>query len=410
MPIIFFVPLQYISTRGMKEQKEILWNPNYFKAWSANFMLYFSFMLITPLLPIYLNEVFLADKHMIGVVLSGYTITGLMMRSVSGYLVDSYPRKTVLLTCWFLFFLFFTGYFITTSLLLFAIIRTLHGAPFGATAVANTTVAIDVLYPSRRAEGIGYYGLSNNIATAIAPTVGLFIYDMWHNYELIFALSLFFAGMGVVINSTIHLNPRELVRNKQPISLDRFFLLKGWSEGVNMACFSFSYGVLSTYLAIYGKEELGITGGAGLFFMLLSIGLILSRLVGGRSLRKGRIIQNATVGATISVFGYLLFAAVHDLWAYYLSALIIGLGNGHMYPAFQNMFVNLAPNNKRGTANSTLLTSWDVGIGFGTVLGGTIAEHYGYAPAFWMAWVVNLIGVIFLYAYVKDNYEQNKLR
>lgn len=79
-----------------------------------------------------------------------------------------------------------------------------------------------------------------------------------------------------------------------------------------MACFAFSYGVLSTYVAIYGKEELGISGGSALFFMLLSIGLILSRLVGSRTLRQGKITQNAAVGMTISVFGYLMFAALHN--------------------------------------------------------------------------------------------------
>ncbi len=29
-----------------------LWNANYLKAWSANFTLYFSFMIVTPLFPL----------------------------------------------------------------------------------------------------------------------------------------------------------------------------------------------------------------------------------------------------------------------------------------------------------------------------------------------------------------------
>jgi hypothetical protein len=56
--------------------------------------------------------------------------------------------------------------------------------------VANSTSAIDVLPSSRRAEGIGYYGLSNNLATSIAPTVGLLIYDSIGNYDIIFLLAL----------------------------------------------------------------------------------------------------------------------------------------------------------------------------------------------------------------------------
>ena len=391
-------------------ETEKLWNSNYIKVWCANFMIFFSFRLLTPLLPLYLSETFQTDKHVIGIVLSGYTIMALIARAFSGFIVDSFPRKIVLLVSYFLFFLFFSGYIIAGSLLFFAIVRTFHGAPFGATTVANSTVAIDVLPSSRRAEGIGYYGLSNNLATAISPTVALWIFNATHNYDILFATAFIVGAIGFTINATIKLPKKELVRHKQPISLDRFFLLKGWSEALCMVCYAFSYGVISTYVAIYGKEELGITSGTGFFFMLLAIGLILSRLVGGRTLKKGRILENASIGCVISLFGYLLFAALHNPFGYYGAALIIGLGNGHMWPAFQNMFINLATNNQRGTANSSLLVSWDVGIGIGIMVGGFLAEYFGYHSAFWCAWIINITGVVGFFLYVRRSYQKNKLR
>ena len=391
-------------------EKEKLWNAEYLKIWLANFSIYFSFMLVTPLLPLYLSETFGADKHTIGLVLSGYALTALLIRPFSGYFVDSFDRKKVLLLCMFLFFLFFAGYMVAGSLLLFAIIRTLHGAPFGATTVANSTVAIDVLYPSRRAEGIGYYGLSNNIATAISPSVALWIYDACHNYNIIFSLSLLFAGLGFAINSTLKLKKRELVKKANKISLDRFFLVRAWREAVAMICFAFGYGVISTYIAIYGKERLGITGGTGVFFLLLSVGLILSRLIGSRTLRKGMLIWNASLGLLISLCGYFLFAGVHNYFGYYGAALIIGLGNGHMFPAFQTMFINLAPHTQRGTANSSLLISWDVGVGLGIMIGGMLVEYFGYFSAFWTAGFVNAAGVIFFFTNIRKTYQRDKLR
>ncbi len=373
-------------------------------------MLYFSFMLLTPLLPLYLSEAFGADKDEIGLVLSGYALTALLIRPFSGYLVDSFPRKVTLLVCYFLFFILFGGYLVAGSLLAFCVVRTLHGAPMGATTVANSTVAIDVLHPQRRAEGIGYYGLSNNLATAIAPSVGLLIYHWWNNYTIIFSLALIAAGLGLVINSTLQMQPRPVQSGRPPLSLDRFLLLKGWSEGVSMTCFSFSYGVISTYLAIYGKQELGITAGTGLFFALLSTGLIMSRLAGAHRLGRGEVTRNASHGVAVSLVGYLLFAALHNAWGYYGAALIIGLGNGHMFPAFQTMFINLAPNSQRGTANSTLLTAWDLGIGLGIVAGGVVAERMSYHAAFWMAWIVNAAGAAFYYLYVRRHFLKNKLR
>ena len=392
--------------------EERLWNSNYLKAWSANFMLYFSFMVVTPLFPLYLSEVFGATKDETGMVLSGYALTALLIRPFSGFFVDSFPRKAVLLVCYGLFALFFGGYLVAGSLLSFCILRTLHGAPMGATTVANSTVAIDVLPSSRRAEGIGYYGLSNNLGTAIAPTIGMLIYQWTANYDLIFLISFISAGIGFIINSSLHLKPKRTNDQspKRPISLDRFLLLKGWPEALCMVGYSFSYGVVSTYIAIYAKQELGITTGTGLFFTLLCVGLISSRLVGARGLRKGRILENAAHGVIISFFGYLLFAALHNAWGFYGAAFIVGLGNGHMFPAFQTMFINLAPSSQRGTANSTLFTAWETGVGLGIILGGILAEYFSYGTAFWIAWLGNAVGAIFFFAYARQHFLQYRLR
>ena len=397
-------------TSEQTEVKEKLWNSNYTKVWIANFMIFFSFMLLAPMLPLYMSDTFDANKDIIGIVLSGYTLTALLIRPFSGFFVDSFPRKKVLLICYFLFFIFFAGYLAAGTLIIFAIVRTLHGAPFGATTVSNSTVAFDVLHPSRRAEGIGYYGLSNNIASAIGPSVAIWIHEVTGSYDLIFLLSLLFAGIGFAINSTLKLKPRDIVQDKPKLSFDRFFLVKGWSEALAMVCYAFSYGVIATYIAIYGKEELGITGGSGVYFILLSAGLIMSRLIGNRTLREGKIVRNASLGICVSVVGYLVFAALHNPVGFYASALIIGLGNGHMWPAFQTMFINLAPHTQRGTANSSILISWDIGVGLGILVGGVFVEHFGYHSAFWVAWILNAVGVIFYFAYVRNNYLKNRLR
>ena len=371
---------------------------------TANFALFFAFYLLTPLLPLYLYETFGATKDVIGLVLSGYTIVALLFRPFSGFFVDSFPRKMVLLIAYSAFAIFFAGYLAASSLLLFTIVRTLHGGPFGAVTVANSTVAIDVLPSSRRNEGIGYYGLSNNLAMAISPTFALFVYSETHNFQLLFWLAFAVALFGLIVDSTVTL------KKPQPsaLRLDRFFLKSGWLIGVNMVFFGFCFGVLSNYLAIYGKQVLGMTGGTGAWFMLCSIGLILSRLQGGKALREGKLTQNAAEGMVISLVGYTLFILMPTIGGskfftfhfslftsigYYGSALLIGLGNGHLWPAFQNMMISVAHHNERGTANSTILVSWDCGMGLGILVGGIIAELLGYSAAFWTVAIINLAGV-----------------
>ena len=168
------------------EVKEKLWNKNYAKVMAVNFCLFFSFYLITPLLPLYLSETFHSTKDTIGFVLSGYILLALAARPFSGFIADSFNRKKVLVVFLIANFVMFGSYLAASSLLLFTIVRTLHGAPFGACTVANSTMAIDVLPSSRRTEGIGLYGLSNNLGSAFAPTIGILIYKYTNNFQLLF--------------------------------------------------------------------------------------------------------------------------------------------------------------------------------------------------------------------------------
>ncbi len=390
------------------QPKSRLWTANYTRAWVANFLLFFSFMVMTPLFPVYLSGEFGADKDTIGWVLAGYSITAVLARFVSGWLVDSFPRMLVLGVSYILFAVCTGAYLLAGSLLAFAVVRTLHGVPFGSTTVANSTVAVDSLPFSRRAEGIGYYGLSNNVASALAPSVGLAIFGAWADFDLLMWVSLALALVGVGVTYTTRLPRRPRPLPRKPFSWRKLVLWRGWSQGLSTVCFAFAYGLISTYVALYSIEVLGITHGMGFFFLLFSVGLILSRLIGSRTLRQGKIVQNAVVGVSLGAVGYVLFAGVHAEWALYVSALICGLGNGHFFPAVQNMFINMCSKDERGTANSTLFVSWDIGAGIGTLLGGVLAEAFGFGLAFWCAALVNLAGAGLFLLYGCGAYQRHK--
>ncbi len=393
----------------MAEIKEILWNKEYIKVMTCNFLLFFAFYLLTPLLPIYLDSEFQADKDLIGIILSGYVVATLLIRPFSGFIVDTFDRKTVLMLCFFFFFLCFSGYLGASTLLMFFIVRTMHGIPFGATTVANSTAAIDVLPSSRRNEGIGYYGLSNNLAMAIAPSIGIYIYQLTDNFKLLFWISLGLAFLGYLCSTSVKLPKREKVADKPKFSLDHFFLSRAWLLAVNILFFGICWGVMSNFVALYGKKELGITDGTGIFFMILSAGLFVSRLFGAKSLRKGLLTHNALIGVLISLVGYGMFAFVVTPWSFYLSALLIGLGNGQMYPAFLNMFIKVARHDQRGTANSSILISWDLGMGIGILFGGIIAENIGFAEAFHATALMQAAGTLLFIFFTRSFFERRRL-
>lgn len=377
---------------------EKLWNRDYIRIMAVNFLMYFAFYLLTPLLPIYLSEQFHASNGVIGIILSAYIVAEVVARLFSGYIVDSFDRKSVLLWSMSAFAVFFAGYPVASTLLMFAVVRTLHGLPFGVVTVANSTAAIDVLPSSRRNEGIGFYGLSNNLSMAIAPSAGIFIYKYVGGFQLLFWLSFIIASLAMLVAFSIRLPHKEILRDRRPLSLDRFFLTRAWLLGVNIAFFAFSWGLLSSYVAIYSKQVLGITGGTGTFFTLISVGLIASRFQGSKALREGRLTHNAAEGMCISLVSYFIFVAFPSTFTYYASALLLGLGNGHLYPAFLNMFVSTARHNQRGTANSSILVSWVTGMGIGIFAGGWVSGLCGYTAAFVMNVCVNAAGVALFFA------------
>ena len=170
--------------------KERLITRSYCCILAANFLLFFGFWLLMPVLPFYLSEVFEADKTAIGMVLSCYTVAALCIRPFSGYLLDTFARKPLYLLAYFIFMSLFGGYILAGTLTLFILLRIVHGFSFGMVTVSGNTIVIDIMPSSRRGEGLGYYGLTNNMAMSIGPMTGLFLHDAGASYPLIFSCSL----------------------------------------------------------------------------------------------------------------------------------------------------------------------------------------------------------------------------
>ena len=217
------------------------------------------------------------------------------------------------------------------------------------------------------------------------------------------------AFIGFLSCSSMKLPQRVLKKAKPHMDLDHFFLTRAWLLAVNISLFGLCWGVMQNYVALYGQEELGITDGTGIFFAILSVGLVLSRLTGHKALREGKLTMNCSQGVLLSLAGYLLFALTINEYTYYASALLIGLGNGRMYPAFLNMFVRVARHDQRGTANSSILISWDFGMGLGILLGGIVAEHINFSAAFWMIAAIQGAGALMFILFTRYFYERRAL-
>lgn len=397
--------------------KDRLVTPGYCFILAANFLLYFGFWLLIPVLPFYLSEVFNAGNSTIGIILSCYTVAALCIRPFSGYFLDSFARKPLYLLAYFIFMTMFAGYIIAGSLTLFILFRIIHGVSFGMVTVGGNTVVIDIMPSSRRGEGLGYYGLSNNIAMAVGPMSGLFLHDAGMSYTTIFCCSLGSCIAGFICASLVK-TPYKPPVKREPISLDRFILLKGIPAGISLLLLSIPYGMTTNYVAMYAKE-IGINATTGFFFTFMAVGMAISRIFSGRIVDRGKITQVISAGLYIVVFSFfLLSACVYIIeWnsmacniVFFAVALLLGIGFGIMFPAYNTLFVNLAPNSQRGTATSTYLTSWDVGIGIGMLTGGYIAEVSTFDKAYLFGACLTIVSMLYFNIKVTPHYHKNKLR
>ena len=352
---------------------------------AANFLLYFGFWLLIPVLPFYLSEFFQAGNSTIGIVLSCYTVAALCIRPFSGYLLDTFARKPLYLFAYFIFMMMFGGYLIAGSLTLFIMFRIIHGVSFGMVTVGGNTVVIDIMPSSRRGEGLGYYGLTNNTAMSIGPMFGLFLHDAGVSFATIFCYAFGACILGFLSASLVK-TPYKPPVKREPISLDRFILLKGMPAGLSLLLLSIPYGMTTNYVAMYARQ-IGLHTQTGFFFTFMAVGMAISRIFSGKLVDRGRI--------TILFFGI---------------ALLMGIGFGIMFPAFNTLFVNLAPNSQRGTATSTYLTSWDVGIGIGMLTGGYIAEISTFDKAYLFGACLTVVSAIYFKIKVTPHYHKNKLR
>ena len=376
--------------------EEKLFNKNYLCLCAANFLFFFSFYLLLPVLPFFIMENFQAGNAVIGTVISCYTLATLVVRPFSGYMMDTFKRKPLYVLALSIFTAVFVGYLFAATITLLIIIRIVHGFAFGLTSVGGNTLVIDVVPSEHRGEGIGYYGVANNI---------IFLGCM--------ACSL----LAVLFATQIKHRVRPPVK-RPPISLDRFILLKGLLAGVSFTLLAFAYGQISNYIALYAKE-MGLTISSGLFFTVYAVGLIASRLFAGKMVDRGKVTQTIALGLGIVVLAMFGLGMCHHCnalgtnytaVAFLLIALCCGLGFGAAFPSFNALFINLGTNAQRGTATSTYLTTWDLGLGIGIFSGGMLAEHFSFSTAYLVASASVLVSLVFFIIIVAPHYQRNKLR
>ena len=387
-------------------QKAKLWSLSYLNVCLANFLMACSFNLLMPSIPLYITEQMGVPQSQTGIVLASYAIALMFVRPFSGFIVDLYSRKKILLIAFSCYVLIFFGYFWATTVLLFIVVRFIHGITWGLSTVASSTLAIDVVPSERRAEGIGYYGTFMNVAMAIGPFIAIHIYNH-SGFDVLLWCAIAMGALGIITVSLIKA-PIKTKVERQKISFDRCFLIKGWPIFLNQLLPCFAWGTIGPFVAQYGKG-LGIPN-AGIFFLFWAGGIIASRVFAGKLVDRGKIHEVNVSAMAIVAIAFLVFALVHNIYAFCISGLFIGVGFGMMFPALQTLYINLAENNQRGTANSTYLIGFDLGLALGMLVGGYLTGYFSFETLYMVASGLCAVSVVVYWTCSRVIFERKRLR
>ena len=381
----------------MSDTRTGLWSRNLILIIFINFLVFMNHLMILSTFPFYV-EALGGSEAAAGLAAALFSIVAVLCRPLIGWLLNSGKRRGILLIGLVGMTLMPVGYLLLCVLWLAFLCRMLHGASLAFSNTSTATVATDVIPKPRFAEGMGMFGLATALATAAAPALGLALMDRF-GFPVLFLTAAACSAVSVLLLFLMKLPP--VPQQKQKLSFRSLLDKDALPASVTALVFMFTYGALENFTAKFAAEQ-GLPGG-GLFFTVMAAVILLTRLTAGKVTdRHGESFFAYTCNLAMLV-AFLLLGLFPNTVTYLLAAVLAGFGFGGLEPALQSMAVAIAPPERRGSANSTFLCAYDIGIGVGGGIAGFLISGMGYGTMFVLMSVFNLLAILIYHLWGRNH-------
>ncbi|WP_282139993.1 MFS transporter [Cytobacillus oceanisediminis] len=372
---------------------EKIWSRDFVLILMSNFFIFLGFQMTLPTIPLFVEKLG-GNDQLIGIVVGIFTFSALLLRPYAGHMLETKGRRFVYLTGLAIFVLSVGSFGFVNSLIFLFVLRIVQGFGWGFSTTASGTIATDLIPAKRRGEGMGYFGLSGNIALAFGPTLGLALAGVI-SFKLLFLICALLGLTALVLSSRISYKQAE----KQSVPLKRWDIYEKSALRPSFLLFfiTVTFGGIASFLPIYSAQK-GI-GGIHWYFLLFAIALMISRTFAGRLYDQRGHQAVFLPGAVLILAAMFLLAWLPNSLIMYIAAVLYGLGFGSVQPALQAWSVKEAPANRRGMANATFFSFFDLGVGIGAMVFGQIAHLFGYSSIYMTA--AGSVGIsILLYIWI----------
>lgn len=386
------------STEDLEPEK--IWNPLFINVLLVNMTMNFGqFMMSSLIGP--LASFLGASPTLVGTIVSAFSITCLLVKPVSGTIIDTCSKKKILVAAISVTMLAFVLYSLAQTPQMVFAARLIHGLGMGFTTSTCLALATEALPIRKLTQGIGYYSLAQTIASAIGPTIGLSMVNRW-GYSAAFRVGAVIMGLAVLLAATMKTRQcEEAPRGKLRLTLDGMVAREALLPAAFLFFLALSSGTISSFLVIYARNEQGVDQ-IGLYFTVNAICLLVTRpLIGRLGDKYGihRVLLPAlvTYGAALFVISW-----ASTLPAFLLAAVINSFGYGAAQPIIQALCMKSVPKERRGVASTTSYIGTDVGYLIGSPIAGALATAFGYSAMFrFMVVPVGMAVILLLASYGK---------
>lgn len=353
-----------------------LWTGSFVGICLVNFFIFVNFHALLPTFPFFVTWLG-GDAVTIGLATALFSVASIVSRPFVGWLIDTRGRGIILVLGLAGMTLIPMGYFVSAGIALAVVLRTVHGVFHAASSNASSTWVTDIIPHSRMGEGLGMYGLSMAISTAVAPALGLAVMNAW-GFRPLFAIAALVALAALLVGMGIR--SRNYTMSEAPLRIGELFEPMSLPAAVTQFFFMMAYGVVEVYVAIYAAS-CGLPGG-GVYFVFIALGTVVTRIVLGRAIDRYGEARLVYTGNAAIMAGILLLVWAHNLPCYLLSALLLGYSFGAVQPSLQTMAMHAVAPERRGAASSTFFVAFDFGIALGGFLAGVLVKYLDYDAMF----------------------------
>ena len=379
-----------------------LWSPAFTNYGISSGILYMTQYVLVAALPIVITSELAGSDLDAGLAMTYFQIGTILCRIFAGRLIDGFNKRIVLLISTALFFIIMGLFNFTTSLEAVFVLRGLHGVVFALGTTVMATLAVLVLPPNRKGEGVNMFAIFSNIAMVLGPAIGLYALSSYGSMALYIFLTVM-TGLAMVLSNIIPLS-KELALPKQSKykgwHISQFIENKSLPWALMGLFIGFTYSGVLVFIPIeLNSMGAGIWGSA--FFAIFALMIIISRPIVGKIYARygAKIIIYTGLGLFIlGLFG--LGLAITPL-AILFTAPLLGLGYGAAQPAFQALAIQSAPIERAGVSTATYFLALDISVGAGSVILAVLASAWGYQYLYMFTALVMVIALALYHIWVK---------